>query len=69
MAQHGKKYRQAKGLVDAQKAYELKEAVALLPQTSTTKFDASVEIALKTIANPRYNDQMIRSTIVLPHGT
>jgi len=51
------------------KVYPVADAVSLLKEVSYTKFTASVEIAIKTNANPKYNDQMIRSTIVLPHGT
>ncbi len=51
------------------KQYEILEAVNLLKETSYTKFNASVEIAIKTNANPKYNDQMIRWTVVLPHWT
>lgn len=66
---HGKKYVEVKKLVDKSKAYPLTEAVALLKKVSYTKFDAWVEIAVKTNANPKYNDQMIRATTILPHGT
>lgn len=69
MPKHGKKYTQVKGLVDANKKYTLDEALELLPKTSTTKFTSSVEVAIKTNANPRYNDQNLRGTIVLPHGS
>jgi len=65
----GKKYTEAKNKVDAMKVYPVADAVSLLKEVSYTKFTASVEIAIKTNANPKYNDQMIRSTIVLPHGT
>ncbi len=63
-----KKYQAAKALIDVNKAYELTEGLELLVKTSTTKFDASVEVWIKTFANPRYNDQNIRSTVVLPNG-
>ena len=66
---HGKKYVEVKKLVDKSKAYPLTEAVALLKKVSYAKFDAWVEIAVKTNANPKYNDQMIRATTILPHGT
>ncbi len=68
MAKHGKKYVEARKLVDANKTYTVEEAVSLLKQTSTTKFDGSVDIAIKTNANPKFNDQMIRTTTTLPHG-
>jgi len=69
MAKHGKKYNEAAKLVDSSKNYTLDEALEILPKTSITKFDSSVEVALKTNANPKYNDQMIRATTILPHGT
>lgn len=67
MARHGKKYVEARKLVDANKTYSVEEAVELVKRTSTTKFDGSVEIAIKTNANPKFNDQMIRTTTTLPH--
>jgi large subunit ribosomal protein L1 len=57
---HGKKYEEAKKLVDKSKAYSLAEAVDLVKKTSNVKFDATVELAIKTNANPKYNDQMLR---------
>ncbi len=69
MAKHGKKYREASKLVESLKQYPLQEAIELVKKVSTAKFGGSVEIAVKTFANPKYNDQMIRATTVLPHGT
>ncbi len=69
MAKKGKKYVEAAKLIDSSKKYTVEEAVALLPQTVCTKFTSSVELAVKTNANPKYNDQMIRATTTLPHGT
>ena len=66
---HGKKYVQAASLIERGKAYPLEEAVKLVKQTSNVKFDATVEMAVKTNANPKYNDQVIRATTILPHGT
>lgn len=63
-----KKYDEAKKLVEAGKAYELNEAIQLVKKVSYTKFDATVELHVKTNADPKYNDQMIRATVVLPHG-
>lgn len=65
----GKKYNEAKKSLEALKAYELAEAVALLKKVNYTKFTPTVNIAVKTNANPKYNDQMIRATTILPHGT
>ena len=69
MQNHGKKYNEVKKIVDAGKVYSLEEGVALLKKVNYTKFDATVNIAIKTNANPKYNDQMIRATTILPHGT
>lgn len=66
---HGKKYQEVVKLIDKNKKYSLDEALELLPKLSYTKFPASVEIHVVTSANPKYNDQNIRSTTVLPHGT
>jgi large subunit ribosomal protein L1 len=67
--QHGKKYRAARELVDRFKHYSLEEALELAAKTSTTKFDSSVEIHVNLGVDPRQADQMVRATVVLPHGT
>ncbi len=69
MTTHGKKYRESAKTVDSTKAYPINEAVALLKKSGYTKFDGSVEIAVKTYADAKYNDQMMRGTTILPHGT
>jgi large subunit ribosomal protein L1 len=69
MADHGKKYNEAKKHFEALKLYPLTEAVSLLKKANYAKFDATVNIAIKTNANPKYNDQMLRATTILPHGT
>ena len=69
MANHGKKYLESKKLIDSSKLYSVVEAIELVKKTTFTKFVPTVEIAIKTFANPKYNDQMIRSTTILPHGT
>ncbi len=67
--QHGKKYREAAKLVDRTKQYELAEALELAQKTSTTKFDSSVELHISLGVDPRQADQMVRASVVLPHGT
>jgi large subunit ribosomal protein L1 len=67
--QHGKKYREAAKLVEIGKAYELNEALALAQQSASTKFDSSVELHINLGVDPRQADQMVRSSVVLPHGT
>lgn len=69
MATHGKKWKEAAKAVDSTKAYPIDEAVALLKKSGYSKFDGSVEIAVKTFADAKYNDQMMRGTTILPHGT
>ena len=66
---HGKKYDEASKLVDRDRVYSLEEAVGLARETSNTKFDASVEAPLRLGVDPRHADQMVRGTVVLPHGT
>ncbi len=68
MPKHGKKYLAAKAKVDREKAYAPREAIELAKETSTTNFDATVEIHLRMGLDPRKADQQIRSTVVLPHG-
>ena len=66
---HGKRYQDAVKLVDRDRVYSLEEAVGLARETSNTKFDASVEAHLRLGVDPRHADQMVRGTVVLPHGT
>jgi large subunit ribosomal protein L1 len=63
-----KNYAAALKKVDATKTYTLEEAVALVKETSTVKFDASVDISFNLNVNPTLADQLIRGTITLPHG-
>jgi len=65
----GKKYRAATAKVEANKLYDAKAAVELVKQTSITKFDASVDVAVRLGVDPRHADQVVRGTVVLPHGT
>lgn len=65
----GKKYDDALKLIEADKLYAPKEAVALVRKTSVTKFDSSVEIAIRLGVDPKYPDQQVRGAMVLPHGT
>ena len=65
----GKKYKAAKALVDNNKFYNYKEAIALAKQTACTKFDSSVEVSFYLNVDPRQADQNIRGAMVLPNGT
>jgi large subunit ribosomal protein L1 len=69
MTQHGKKYRDAAALVERGRAYSPEEAASLVKETSSTRFDATVEAHLRLGVDPRHADQMVRGTVVLPHGT
>jgi large subunit ribosomal protein L1 len=64
-----KGYRQAAELIDRERVYSPTEAVALAKQTSVTKFDPTVEVALRLGVDPRKADQMVRGTVNLPNGT
>jgi large subunit ribosomal protein L1 len=66
---HGKKYLDAAKLVDHEKLYPPQEAAELIKQTTTVNFDATVEAHLRLGIDPRHADQMVRGTVVLPHGT
>ena len=65
----GKKYRNAFGKVAAQNEYDLQQAVGLLKEISDVKFDASVDVAMRLGVDPRHADQVVRGTVMLPHGT
>jgi large subunit ribosomal protein L1 len=67
--QHGKNYKKSADLVDRTKLYAPAEAIKLAKQTTTTKFDATVEVAMRLGVDPRKADQMVRGTVNLPHGT
>ena len=69
MAARGKRYAELAKLVDHTQIYPLEEAVALARETSGVKFDATVEAHLRLGVDPRHADQMVRGTVVLPHGT
>ena len=69
MARHGKKYLDAAKLIDREQLYQPLEAVELAKQTTFVAFDASIEAHLKLGVDPRHADQMVRGTVVLPHGT
>ena len=66
---HGKKYLEAVKLVDRDRIYPPAEAAALAKETNFVSFDATVEAHLRLGVDPRHADQMVRGTVVLPHGT
>jgi len=69
MPRHGKKYQEAAKLVEPEKLYAPAEAVELARKTSYVSFDATIEAHLNLGVDPRHADQMVRGTVVLPHGT
>ena len=69
MPKHGRKYREASALIEAERRYPLDEAAELLPKLSISKFDGTVEAHLRLGIDPRHADQLVRGTVVLPHGT
>ena len=69
MAKHGKAYRKAAEKIEKGKVYSPLEAIRLAKETSTTKYDATVEVAMRLGVDPRKADQRVRGTVNLPHGT
>lgn len=69
LARRGKKYREAYAKIERERQYDLEEALQLIKQTSTVKFDASVELHVNLGVDPRQADQMVRASVVLPAGT
>jgi large subunit ribosomal protein L1 len=69
MADRGKKYQEVAKLVDREQIYSPAEAAELVRQTTTVAFDATVEAHIRLGVDPRHADQMVRGTVVLPHGT
>ncbi len=67
MGKRGKKYREAAKLVES-RAYTLAEAMPLIKKASFAKFDETVELAMRLGVDPKHADQMVRGTVVLPHG-
>ena len=67
MAKHGKKFTAAAAQVE-DRPYTLEEAIPLLQKVKFTRFDETVELALRLGVDPKHADQMVRGTVVLPHG-
>ena len=66
---HGKKYVEASKKVDSAKTYDVDEALALAVETSTAKFDETIELHVKLGVDPKNADQQVRGSVVLPNGT
>ena len=69
MSKRGKHYQSAASKIDRDGRYGLLEAMTLVKENSSTKFDGTVDIAVRLGVNPRHADQMVRGAVVLPHGT
>ena len=64
-----KRFARARESVDRQRYYTLEETIASLKKLATAKFDETIEVALNLGVNPKYSDQVVRGTCMLPHGT
>ncbi len=69
MSKNSKAYKAAADKIEDGKFYTATEAVAVARETGSKKFDSTVEVALKLGVDPRKADQMVRGTVILPHGT
>lgn len=65
----GKRYKEAVAKVDKRKAYTLADAMQMIRETAKAKFDETIEVCCRLGVDPRKADQMVRGTVVLPHGT
>ena len=68
-AGHGKRYQEVAKLLEGKDALEPKEAISLVKQVNTSSFPGTVELHVRLGVDPRHADQMVRSSVVLPHGT
>jgi len=69
MAQHGKKYKESLDKVDREQLYAVGDAVDLVKELASAKFDETVELAVRLGVDPRKADQIVRGTLSLPEGT
>ncbi len=69
MARHGKRYKGAAAVIDREASYSPTEAVSMVKAAATAKFDETVELHLRTGADPRHADQQVRGVAPLPHGS
>ncbi len=69
MARHGKRYNGAAAVIDREASYSPTEAVSMVKAAATAKFDETVELHLRTGADPRHADQQVRGVAPLPHGS
>ena len=69
MPKHGKRYLESRKTVNREAKYSLDEALDLLKGTAKAKFDETIEVAMRLGVDPKYPDQQVRGSVVLPHGT
>jgi hypothetical protein len=69
MPTQGKKFRSAAAKVDRAREYQIPQAVGLVKGSAFAKFDETVDVAVRLGVDPRHADQVVRGTVVLPHGT
>ncbi|PIE59278.1 MAG: 50S ribosomal protein L1 [Desulfobulbus propionicus] len=69
MPRHGKKLTNSRSHIDREKLYDLNEGLDCVLKAAYAKFDESVDIAIRLGVDPRHADQMVRSSVILPHGT
>jgi large subunit ribosomal protein L1 len=69
MVKAGKKYEAAKKKIDRTQRYQLEEAVRMVKESPTASFDESFEVAVRLGIDPKKNDQQVRGSVTLPHGT
>ena len=68
MVKHSRRYQELKSKIDPENAYTPQEAVGVLKEVATAKFDETVELHMRTGADPRHAEQMVRGVTILPHG-
>ena len=68
MAKHSRRYRSARSKIDRGRRYEVEDALELIKETATAKFDETIEVSVRLGVDPKKSDQMIRGSVVLPHG-
>jgi large subunit ribosomal protein L1 len=68
MAKQSKRYTKVAGAVEAQKLYVLEDAIKLVKENATAKFDEAVEVAVNLGVDPRHSDQQVRGMVAMPHG-
>ena len=69
MPKHGRKFNEAAAKIEAGKQYTIEEAVKVAREAKFTNFDESLDVAFVLGVDPRHADQMVRGTVLLPHGT